>query len=238
MQNKITNKLKTINPWHFLWIAVVLSEIFTVIINIINSLLWWGEISIDLLLIGAIDALIVSIIIAFIIVYFLKHTIRIEKLNETLQKDMVVRKEVERELIHEKNKFQYIIDYVECGITIRDLDYNLTYHNHVVTNIFGNSIGKKCYRLFEGRDAICEECPVEKAFKDGKSHSLIKETILPSGETNTWLNVANPITDSKGKIISCIEINTNITERKNIEKKLKESEQKYVNLLESLKRKD
>ncbi len=144
----------------------------------------------------------------------------------------VERKQVEREFTEERNKFKSILKAIENAVTIRDLDYNLTYHNHVVTNVFGNSLGKKCYRVFHGLDTICSGCPVKLAYRDGKSHTSIRKVVLPSGETTFWENTANPVRDSDGNITSCVEINTNITEHKRAEETLRESEEKYRTLFE------
>ena len=65
-------KLKTINPWHFLWITILFAEALTLALNSVQSLMRWGYISRDLIEIGAIDALINSLIIAPIIIYLLK----------------------------------------------------------------------------------------------------------------------------------------------------------------------
>jgi len=63
-------KIEDINPWHFLWVGIIFSEFFTLIMNMILSLLWWGYISIDLLLIGTIDAFVVAFLVSAIIIYF------------------------------------------------------------------------------------------------------------------------------------------------------------------------
>jgi len=74
---KFMQKIEEINPWHFLWIGIVFSEFFTFIMNTVLSLLWWGYVSIDLLLIGTIDAFIVAFLVSAIIIYF------VNKIKET-----------------------------------------------------------------------------------------------------------------------------------------------------------
>jgi len=43
--------------------------------------------------------------------------------------------------------------------------------------------------------------------------------VTPSGEVTFWENTANPVRDSAGKIVSCLELARNITERKQAEEK-------------------
>ncbi|MHC4742194.1 MAG: PAS domain S-box protein, partial [Planctomycetota bacterium] len=127
---------------------------------------------------------------------------------------MTERKTPETKASIERNTLQAILGAMQDGITIRDLDYTLTYQNKASMDLFGDRTGEKCYRVFQGIDRVCDGCPVELAFKDGQSHSSIRKAVLPSGEISYWENVANPIRDSCGNIVSCLEINKNITERK------------------------
>ncbi len=135
--------------------------------------------------------------------------------------DITERTQVEETLQTEKNKLQSLIEAMEDGLTIQDAGYNIIFQNELVRTLFGDRLGEKCYRVYEGREKLCDGCPVEKAFKDGKSHSSERRVVLPSGEVTFWENTANPIRDAKGEIVSCLEINRNITERKQAEEALR-----------------
>ena len=150
----------------------------------------------------------------------------LEDLKEQLHQEIEDHKQATEEILEERNKLQSILGAMQSGITILDLDYTLTYQNDIVTKIFGDRTGQKCYRVFQGRDEICQECPVELAFKDGQSHTSIRQVVLPSGETTYWENTANPIKDVNGKIVSCLEVNINITEKKKAEVALRDSEKR------------
>jgi two-component system, cell cycle sensor histidine kinase and response regulator CckA len=144
-------------------------------------------------------------------------------------RDVTERKKAEDELQNEKNKLDSIIGAMPSGLTIRDRDYNLIYQSPLTLRLFDNRIGEKCYQVFQHRETICEYCPVELAFQDGKPHTQVAETRLPDGRITYWENTAAPIRDSSGTIVSCLEINTDITERK-----LAEEELLRVQKLESL----
>lgn len=120
----------------------------------------------------------------------------------------------EAEVSTDSNKLDAIFGAFQDGITILDSDYTITYQNEVSLNLFGDRRGEKCYRVFEERDGICDDCPVESAFNDGQSHTSIRERVLPSGEISYWESVANPIRDDEGNVVSCLEISKNITERR------------------------
>ena len=131
--------------------------------------------------------------------------------------DITERKRAEEELITEKNKFLAVINAMEDGLTIQDLDYNIIYQNETIKNIFGVRLGEKCYSTYEGKNSICDGCPVEMVYKDGKSHISERRVVLPSGEIVFYENIASPIIDASGKIVSCLAIARNITGRKQAE---------------------
>jgi PAS domain S-box-containing protein len=134
--------------------------------------------------------------------------------------DITERKQVEERLQTEKNKLQSLIDAMEDTLTIQDTEYNIIYQNEQSRMASGGDhLGEKCYRVYEGRETVCDGCPVEKAFKDGKSHTAERMTTI-TGKVTFWENTANPIRDAEGKIVSCLEITRDITERKKQEQAL------------------
>ena len=56
------------NPWNLIWLAMIAAMALTALANYVQSLIWYGYVSNDLLIIGTIDAMIVSILIAPIVI--------------------------------------------------------------------------------------------------------------------------------------------------------------------------
>jgi PAS domain S-box-containing protein len=147
--------------------------------------------------------------------------------------DITERKEIEETLQAERNKLQSLLDAMEYSLTIQDTEYKIIYQNErsrIASD--GDHLGEKCYRAYEGRDKVCDGCPVAEAFKDGQSHTVERRTVI-SGKVAFWENTANPIRDAEGKIVACLELTRDVTKRKEMEAKLRESEQRYRLLFES-----
>ena len=137
--------------------------------------------------------------------------------TDKLYGEISERKCAEEELNTEKNKFLAVVNAMEDGLTIQDLDYNIIYQNEAVKNVFGVRLGEKCYSTYEGKNSVCDKCPVEMVYKDGKPHISERRVVLPSGEIAFYENIASPIKDASGKFVSCLEIARNITGRKQAE---------------------
>jgi PAS domain S-box-containing protein len=132
--------------------------------------------------------------------------------------DVTERKQTTEQLEEERNKLQSIIEAMSDGLTIQNRDYEIIHQNEVIKNIYGERTGEKCYHVYEGKDDVCEGCPVKMAFEDGRSHASERTVTMPSGEIGIWENIANPIRDSGGNIVACLEIARNVTARRQAEK--------------------
>lgn len=150
----------------------------------------------------------------------------------TVFSDITERKKTENELIEEKSKLDAIMGALEYGILTLDREYNIKFMNQSLKEWFGAKEGEKCFKTIYGRDTRCQECQVEKAFTDGKSHTLERELLLPSGETKYTEDTANPIINEKGEAISCVEVIRDITDKKNSERALEESEARFKGIFD------
>lgn len=109
MLKDIADRLRSINPWHFLWVTVILSQLFTAALNAIQSYLRWGFISSELLAIGALDALFVPVVVAPIIMIFV---LRISKLRE----DIRLHEEFQKALRESENRYRSLFENMSEGL--------------------------------------------------------------------------------------------------------------------------
>jgi len=86
-------KMKTMSPWRLIWLTVLVAEVLTALMNTIMGYVWWGRFSLDLVLIGCVDALFVSLLAAGFVIHVMfalrdsqKHVeTNIRKYNEELE---------------------------------------------------------------------------------------------------------------------------------------------------------
>ncbi len=151
------------NTWHFIWIAILFAELFTTVANAIQSVLWYGKISSSLMIIGAIDALVVSSIVAPITFYLIRHTTELKKINEQLHQEIAERKRAETAMKKSENKYRTIFENVQDIFYQTDMHGNITDISPSITKYTGYSreelIGKpvaSVYFNLEDRDKILE----------------------------------------------------------------------------------
>ena len=144
---------------------------------------------------------------------------------QTVVRDVTERKKAEDALRQERDMIESVAATSGAGLVIVGKDYRVQWANEFIKRYKGDTIGKLCYATLNSLDSPCFDCGVAKIFA-GKtlldSHEYCSTTI----EGNPyWVEiVATPLTDENGNIISAVEICVDITERKNAEGKLRESQ--------------
>ncbi|MCK5286279.1 MAG: hypothetical protein KAJ59_00565, partial [Thermodesulfovibrionia bacterium] len=55
---------------------------------------------------------------------------------------------------------QGIVDAIGDGVSIQDTQFKILYENKAHKDIIGDHIGEYCYKAYQGKDNICEGCPL------------------------------------------------------------------------------
>ncbi len=146
--------------------------------------------------------------------------------------DEIAKKQTE--LNQQRDEYQTLFERVPCLITVQDRAYKLLRYNREFAKMFDPQLGDYCYHAYKGRTEKCLDCPVEHTFEDGQSHHAEEAGLNKDGTITHWLVRTAPIKNAKGEIIAAMEMSLDITERTELEGKLKESEKKYHEIFNNI----
>jgi histidine kinase len=132
------------------------------------------------------------------------------------------------------DEYQMLFDLVPCIITVQDRDYKLIRFNREFAEKFDPKPGDYCYQAYKGLDEKCAICPVEHTFEDGESHWSEESGPDKDGRLRHWVVKSCPIKNSKGEIVAVMEMCVDITPRKELEEKLRISENKYYSIFNNI----
>ncbi|WP_320172192.1 response regulator [Maridesulfovibrio sp.] len=126
--------------------------------------------------------------------------------------DMTELQRLRDELLETQYKFQRLFDEAPCYISVQNRDYTISEVNRRFKEDFGEPLGLACHSAYKHREAPCEECPVQRTFKDGESHQMETVVSTGSGERKNMLVWSAPLRNAYGEITQVMEMSTDITE--------------------------
>jgi PAS domain S-box-containing protein len=146
--------------------------------------------------------------------------------NEMLKDEISERKKVEAERAS-------IYNAISDLITVQDTNYRILSYNKTVEDTFGKGLeGKLCYEAYQGRKEICPDCAVKKAIETKKLASTLQLSLNPPSAPSVEI-YAYPIFDEKGEVTAVVEHGRDVSEKIEMVRNLKDSEEKYRMLVES-----
>lgn len=153
------------------------------------------------------------------------HNIEIE--NNLKEKDIV--------LYNYKELYENIIDSVENIIFVKDTNFTYIVCNQAFEKFVGKSndeiIGKTDYELFNKDVADFFREHDEIMFAEKKAKSNFEWVTYPDGHNVYLFTVKSPLLNSTGEILGLVGNSANLTEQKNAEDALKESEERFSLLM-------
>jgi PAS domain S-box-containing protein len=154
--------------------------------------------------------------------------------------DITDRRQAENQLDAERSRLKAIIDNAPLGIIVADKDAKILLVNQAAKETCARDIpiGKTIERPerfshLDGTPYNSRDLPLTKSALTGEV-CVNEELIftLPDGQKCHHLGNSAPIIDGRGEIIGAVGIFNDITDRRRAEEALKESEEKYRNLVE------
>ena len=121
---------------------------------------------------------------------------------------------------HFDMNFRSIIDCLPCYLSIQDSSLKILFVNQTFIDEFGDGAGRSCHVVYKNSPDKCAGCPVQKTFSDKKSHIGEQTVQLSNGHICQMLVQSAPIFDKGGEVTAVIEMATNITQIKRMQKEL------------------
>jgi PAS domain S-box-containing protein len=136
-------------------------------------------------------------------------------------RDITELKRSEQELKRTEAEKTLMLNITSEFVTYFDLDLRIKWLNRAAIEALGckegDLLGRPCYEVWHQRTEPCADCPVVLAKLTGQPQQA--EIVTPDGRI--WLARGYPVLDQSGNVISLIEFTLEITERKQIEEKLR-----------------
>ena len=117
-----------------------------------------------------------------------------------------------------------LFDRVPVAICVIDRDFGVVEANARFTELYGEWIGHRCFEVYKDRKERCVKCGAAKSFEDGRTRAREEEGVDRHGRPTHYLVDIVPVVRDDGSIPYIIEMSTDITELKNLQREKIEAE--------------
>ncbi len=117
-----------------------------------------------------------------------------------------------------QRQYDVLFDRVPCYISVVDREFKITRTNEKFRNTFGEGRGRHCYQVNKRRDKPCTSCPAARTFEDGQEHMGEQVGVTKDGQTTYYVVHTSPLSRGDGNVEHVIEIMTDVTHVKELEK--------------------
>lgn len=117
-----------------------------------------------------------------------------------------------------------LFDEVPIGICVVDREFKIVVANRRFRDTYGLAEGRRCHAVYKRKSTRCEQCAALSTFEDGRVRIREERGVLPGNQENDYLVHMVPIIRDGGGIPYVIEMSTDITPVKALEREKREAE--------------
>jgi PAS domain S-box-containing protein len=144
--------------------------------------------------------------------------------------------QAEKALKSARDEMELIFENISPGIRVINADYTIRMTNRAFSDMSGvtpvEATGKKCWQVFHSPFCQTPECRLSRILNgEGKIHAEIERTRL-DGSKVLCIVTAIPMRNEDGKLVGIIELFRDITEKRQMQAHITESEEQYRTLVE------
>ncbi len=158
-----------------------------------------------------------------------------------LSEDATEKAMLEKEIERSRDFLENILESLGHGIAVVDREFRILMCNKAYAEMCDlkkeEIIGRKCYEVAHFREWPCaeerESCPVLEVFSTGRPAKVVHEHRTKKGRKFYAEINAYPLKNDKGEINRVLEVVSDITERHELEKKLRETGDFLNNIVKS-----
>ncbi|MBU0595707.1 PAS domain-containing protein [Candidatus Bipolaricaulota bacterium] len=121
-----------------------------------------------------------------------------------------------------------LFDQVPVSISVIDREYRIVEANFSFAEVYGDWEGRPCHEAYKGRDTKCHNCGAAETFEDGQIREREEVGKNRNGMPSYYIVQIIPLIRPDGSIPYVIEMSTDITPVKELERKKLEAERLAV----------
>lgn len=159
-------------------------------------------------------------------------------------RDITERKQAEQELERLSRRHELTLDSAGEGIYGLDLQGNTTFVNQAAARMLGWEapalIGQPMHEILhhskpDGTPYPREQCLIYAAFKDGQTYAVDQEVFWRKDGTSFPVEYVTTPIHERGVLVGAVVVFKDITERKQAEEALRQSEERFRQVTENIK---
>ncbi len=163
----------------------------------------------------------------------LERTAELTKANKALEREVQQRRRAEEEL----TMFRRFVEAATQGFGMADIDGQITYVNPFLARLFGvqspdDVIGKHVSTFYPADYLPRREREIIPALRQREHWQGEQLLAFPDGQMHPTIHTIFPVHDDNGELLCTAAVITDITEQKQAEEAIRQSEEKYRHLVE------